>query len=524
MHRKTESTWIGSTATTGLAALIAVAGLGCDSTLPSARIRGQVRLPIPNGDMPLPGPERLTRVESGEVFKLTPLTLIQIAFSRQPRIKSSYQRFKQEEARYDFFVVSRDSLTPRIDTRSNVKEARDKNELDPGNVLRRREQSVRFSVEKRFFDTTELDVGVGLRGGEADRGYGSQPFVEARLRYPLWVSRQKLERTSEEIFRRNELNDAKLDYIQTVRRRLQRTLFSFYGVIGQRRQLENVRRWRADLETLLNSLDDIGGRDLTTDRRRIQAELGRIAAQERERAGRYEIDIERLKGACGLPFHARIDIIDEPFNPFEGATHEDLLQLSIANDPEIATLHNEELNAQVQLDLARRGRWDVTLQLDGASNLEGGGKDDGVSDWAVSVGLDVAMVDPRVTGSLSRQAQANIARFAQAVIARENEIFVDTLEPIIRIDTLGKSRDELVGNLSRFEQDYRTGLQEYVAGVLNIDDLLKRRDLLMSQENEIARLTQMVGFNVVELCTATGKFFELLSESDSDRPTPDETG
>ena len=347
-----------------------------------------------------------------------------------------------------------------------------------------------------------------------NRSLPAQPFVEARLRYPLWVSRQKLERTSEEIFRRNELNDAKLDYIQTVRRRLERTLFSFHRVIQQRRQLVNTRRWQADLETLLKSLDDLGGRDLTTDRRRIKAELGRVVAQERELAGRYEIDIERLKGACGLPFHAKIDLVDEPFNPFEGRTHQELLRLSIATDPEIATLHNEGENAQVQLDLARRGRWDVTLQVDGASNLEGGGEDEGVSDWAVGVGLDVAMVDPRVTGSLSRQAQANIFRFAQEVIARENEIFVDTLEPIIRIDTLGKSRDELIANLPRFEQDYRTGLQEYAAGVLNIDDLLKRRELLLFQENDVARLISIIGSNVAELCAATGKFFELLGESD----------
>lgn len=516
MHRKTESTWIASAITIGPAALFAVAALGCDTTLPSARISGHVRLPIPNGDMPLPGPERLTRVPSGEVVKLTPVTLIQIAFSRQPDIKSSYQRFKEEEARYDFFVVSRDSLTPRIDTRSNLSEGRDSQLRAPFDVLRTREQRVRFSVEKRFFDTTELDVGVGLRGGEADQGYGSQPFVEARLRYPLWVSRQKLERTSEEIFRRNELNDAKLDYIQTVRRRLERTLFSFYGVIRQRRQLEHVRKWRADLETLLESLEDIDGLDLETNRMRIQAELGRVAAQEREMAGRFEIDVERLKGNCGLPFHVKIDIVDEPFNPFEGATHEELLRLSIADDPEIATLHNEELNAQVQLDLARRGRWDVTLQLDGASNLEGGGEDEGVSDWAVGFGLDVAMVDPRVTGSLSRQAQANISRFAQAVIARENEIFVDTLEPIIRIDTLGRSRQELIGNLPRFEQDYLTGLQEYADGVLNIDDLLKRRETLTFQQFDISRLKSMIGSNVAELCAATGKFFELLGGSDGD--------
>ena len=191
--------------------------------------------------------------------------------------------------------------------------------------------------------------------------------------------------------------------------------------------------------------------------------------------------------------------------------------MSIDTDPEILTLRNEVRNAEVQLDLARRGQWDVALLLGGESALEGGGESNTISDWSVNVGFEVSRVDHRVTDSLTRQAQANILRFSEAIAARENDIFVDTLEPIIRIETLGASRDELRANLPRFEADYQTGMDDYFAGTLNIDDLLKRRETLWNQQDEVARLTRLVGANVAELCSATGKFFELLDENGEQR-------
>ena len=481
---------------------------GCDSTLPSVRLKGDVRLPVPNGQGEIPGPERLTRKSNGEKYSLSPRTLIPIAFRHQPDIKASYQRFKSEEGRYDFFVVSRDSLTPRLRSINSGGDVR----VDE-TVSRSREHVVEFSVEKRFFDTTELDAAVGLRTSAIDEAIGYSPFIAASLRYPLWVSRQKLERTSEEIFQRNELNDAQLNYIQGVRERLEDCLSKFYEVRRLQRQVENVAHWREDLEALLRLLDDVSGRDVESDRSRIEAEHARVSALEREHAGRFEIDIERFKASCGLPFHAQVELLDEPFNPFVGATHQDLFRMTIDTDPEIATLRNEVRNAQVELDLARRGRWDVSLLLSGDSDLEGGGEDEGASDWSVSFGIDVSAVDPRVTRSLTNQAEARIARFNQAIIARENRIFVDTLEPIIRIQTLSASREELAENLPRFHQDHQAGREGYLAGSLNIDDLLKRRQNLYDQEQEVSRLTFMVGVNIAELCAATGKFFELLGDA-----------
>ena len=479
--------------------------------MPSARLRTEVNLPVPASAMEVPDPSRLTHQSRGESYRLTPRSLIPLAFSLQPDIKASYQRFKSEEARYDFFYTSRDSLTPRLRISNDFEERRT---ID--DATRDRTHTVEVGIEKLFFDTTELNVAAGYRTDSDDGAIGNRPFVSADLRYPFAVSREKLERTSEDIFRRNELDDAQLDYIQQVRRRLRRAMFGFYEVVDLRRRMGYYENWLEDLEKLPAMLDELHGRDTTSDRSRIGADIARVTADRRNVGGRFDVDLARLKANCGLAFHVDVELVDEHFNPFENADHEELLRISIDTDPEISTLRNSQRNAEVQLDLAQRGRWDLAMILSGASNLEGRGERDGISDWSVSVGLDVSVVDTRVTNSLIRQAQASIARFSQAIAARENDIFVDTLEPLIRIETLGTSRMELIDNLPRYVKDYETGIESYRAGTLNIDDLLKRRETLFDQEEEISRLIFLDGANVAELCAATGKFFELLDEESED--------
>lgn len=482
---------------------------GCVTTLPSATFQHDVPLPVPASAILLPESSRLTDIDQGERYALTARKLIPIAFDFQPDIKSSFQRFKSEEARYDFFFSSRDSLTPRLVTSNSFSDER-----AAETVIRRRDHTVELSVEKRFFDTSRMDVGVGYRTVETENDIGNTPFISTNIRYPFSASREKLERTSEDIFRRNELDDVQLGYIQQIRRRLQNALFRYYEVAHLQRQVTFQQEWLEDLKQLAKKMDQMNNRDITSDRSRLEAEIAGVNAELRNTGGRYQVQMTRLKAACGIPFHAQIEMVDEPFNPFVGQTHQDLLRASIATDPEIATLKNSVRNAEVQLDLARRGRWDIALLINADSNLEGRGNTNGISDWNVSVGLDVSMVDPRVTDSLSRQAEASISRFQQAIAAREDNIFANTFEPLIRIQTLSVSREELTGNLPRYKQDYQTGVTEYIANTLNIDDLITRRETLVEQQIEISSLTFLVGANVAELCSATGKFFELLNGSD----------
>ncbi len=485
----------------------------CRSTTPSARVQNEVNLPMPQSagvesiaEPPLPVNDRGT-------LKLSATSLIALAFNRQPDIASSFEAFKAEEARYDFFFTSRDALTPQLSVSNTFDESRTLDD-DTGHRegTQNREHDVEVGVDKHFFDTTTVRVTGGLNTWTEDGDIGNQPFVSANVRYPLGESREKLERASEDIYRQNELNDTQLSYIEQVRERLKDALERLYEVLELRERVASGKRWQHDLLALSQRLDAIEGRAVANDRRRVEAERTRVRAEVRNLAGRARIELARLKHACGIPYKTEIEFVKEPFNPFEGISHADLLRVSIETDPEIATLRNAMRNAEVQLDLAQRGQWDVSLLLAGRGQFRGRGAADGNTDWFASAGLEVSAVDDRVTGSLQRQARASIARFKKAMEARESLIYADTLEPLVRIETLSASRKELIDNLGRFQEDYRAGVTEFVAGNLSIDNLLTRRETLFGQEEQIAELANAVGANVAELCSATGKFFELLGE------------
>lgn len=482
---------------------------GCNGRSPSAKLREKLTLPEPTKVQTRPRETRLTAVDRGEEYTLTPHSLIPIAFNRQPEIKSSYQRFKSEEGRYDFFYSSRDSMTPKFSLSNDWDET-----TSAGETIQNRAHIAELSLEKRFFDTSELEIGIGHRMSEENEEFGRRPFVSARVRYPLWASRERLERTSEEIFRRSELNDAQLAFIQSVRWKLRHALNLYYQVIYQIHLGHAVRSWREDLENVLAQVGELSGKDRSADKRRLRAEITTTKASEASYDSLVEVLTARLKSACGIPFHAKIEIVEQEFDPFRNMSHEDLLRLGMETDPEIATLRNSMGNAQVQLDLARRGKWDVALLADGKSSLRGAGEYEGEADWAMSVGLEVSVIDSRVTGSLIRQAQADIERFGEAIAARENAIFTDTLEPLVRNETLGKNHTELTENLEKYRADYNAGLTAYLADELSIDDLLTRRGRFYSQEAEIASQGYYMGLNVSSLCSATGQFFELLSGSE----------
>ncbi len=483
---------------------------GCATPTPSARLDREVRLPVPNDEAVKAATSAQVSLDNPATIRLSAETLIPLAFRLQPQIKSSYQAFRTEEARYDFFYAANDSLTPRVRASSGRSENRFSDDAGHDRVDRDFDHTVEVGVDRQFFDTTRMSLASGMRAAGPSNDMGNHPFVSADVRYPLWGSREKLERTSEDIFRRNELNDAQLEYIQEVRRRLQIALEQFSEVVELRTSVTSAEAWLADLQRLAARLDALGRQDLAADRRRLDADIANVTSTVRNVSGKFRVELARLQYAVGIPYATQVELDETPFNPFGGLEHAELIRATLENDPEIATLHNAMRNAEVQLDLARRGKWDVALLLSGRSDLEGGEADDTASEWAVSAGVEVSAVDARVTSSLVRQAEASIERFRRAIESRENLIYVDTLEPLIRIETLSESRDQMAATLSKYRADYEAGVEEYAAGKLNLDDLLTRRETLYDQEDEVAGLTTLVAINVAELCSATGKFFDLL--------------
>jgi len=455
-------------------------------------------------------------------FVLSPLSVINLTFGHNPGIRERCHNFQAEEARYDFFYTSRDSLTVGTKLDSTFTGERD----PPEQKQRDRQHVAEVFVEKRFFNTSRLDISTGYRFGQEQwtAVQSSHPFVKGSLRYPLWTSREALQRASEEIVRQNDLNDAQLDYLQTVRSNLQKSFNFFYGAMQMRARVELLHLWLEDLYLLRDEIKGINNGSSSSDLRRVEAQIGTTEARYREVQGRLDIEIDALKSAIGLPFDATVEIVDEPFNPFADASREDLLRLSIATDPEIATLKNAMSNAQVQLNLARRGKWDAALVFSGESQLEGAQADRGTSEWRLSAGIELRAIDERVTGSLEREALADIERFHQAVRNRENQIHVETLGSLINLRTALVNNKELNRNLDRYVRDYTTGLAAYRQGELNIDDLLVRRENLFKQQREVVWTNSDLGYQVSRLCSSTGKFFELINQLNNHQSEPPATG
>jgi len=493
-----------------LAPLVLLCSASCAGSLPSDQLDRAIPLPEP-------GLWEVTPERAGPTptYLINASRLISIAFHHNPEIRSSFERFQVEKASYDFFVASNDALTLGMRTSTSYNRSKTDPDFVGTTVDRSRENTIEATVEKDFFDTTELDARAGFRRFEFNDDGGYHPFVATDLRYPLGPSRGRLLRTSEDIFRQNELIDAQLDYINEVREQLEDALTQYYRVIELRAQVLINQAWVDDLEALRAQAKEAASSDLS----RIEAEQTRAVARHRESTGRYQIELARLISVSGLEFESEFDVVEEDFNPFADASHQFVRDEAADTDPEIATLRNSLRNAEVQLDLARQGKWDIALLLGASADLEGKGTDDDTSAYGVALGLEVSHVDPRVTGSLERQALASIARFRKAITARQREIWVNTLEPMVRIETLSQNEVELIDNLTRFEKDYVEGIALYENGTLNIDDLLRRRATLYRQEEDIAELSNIIGVNVAELMTATGKYFEML---DADAGADDE--
>ena len=61
--------------------------VSCNSTMPSAGLQSRIKLPIPASVTVLARAERLSTKDQGEVYELSPQSLIVLAFNLQPDIK-----------------------------------------------------------------------------------------------------------------------------------------------------------------------------------------------------------------------------------------------------------------------------------------------------------------------------------------------------------------------------------------------------------------------------------------------------
>jgi len=439
---------------------------------------------------------------------LTPTAVIRLTFEHNPQIKQTYMRYAAERARYDYYIASWTSLTPGFSVSAGTEETTSPDD----EITRDKSQTFKVFVDKNFFNTSKLRLSAEYENEASDGTHAGHPYLAGSLRYPLWASREALARTSEQIFQQNRVNDAQLAYVKAVRNFLRWALSSYYSTVEQLRRVELVQQWLDDIKAVRQRLMKSNLPTRQADLRRVDAEIASLETRLRSFKARYKISVEALKSVIGLPFETKLEFKEEPFNPFADISREDLFRLSVQTDPEIATLKNAIKNAEVQLELARKGRLDIALLLSGSVDMRGSGGWTGKQVWRADAGLEVRFVDPRVSSSLEREALATVAKFQQAMQARKNDIYVGTIDPLLTMNALMENKKTIEENIKRYKKDWETGLKEYFAGRMNIDDLLRRRENLFGEQRSLVSTKASLGRQVAALCSTTGKFFEFLKD------------
>ncbi len=438
-------------------------------------------------------------------LSLNPVCVIQYTHAYYPYIKEKYEKKLSKEARYDFFMASRSAVSygARIAGHKDVRDNRWSHSRDYG-------WGPEVYVEKKFFNSGEVLLYSRYDYDNSDGAAGTETEVGVYLEYPLFASREALERENEKIFWRNEVDDANLEYFRSVRQAINWALGTYSEVIENQERIDYSKSYIADLQELHQRMLSTNDPEVIKDCDKVLATITSEQAELETLIGRLEIELQGLKSHIGLPFECEIFLDSEDFNPFRGKTQDELLRVSLETDPEIKVLRNAITNAEAELDLAQRGKWDTSFFLRGEKTLAGTGSNEGAHGYSIGAGVGIRHIDPRITNSMEREARADIRRYQNAIKSRENEIFVDTTDSLIGMETNANKFRSLTENLPRYSSDYESGVTKYFNRQITIDELLEKRDDYYSEQRWIAESREHYSSNVADLCASTAQYLEYL--------------
>jgi outer membrane protein TolC len=461
---------------------------------------GSAAAPAPPTDAPLV-------LDAVQVIKLT------ARFS--PEIRQSYERKLAEEARYDFFIYNRSAFSYGAATNFDyVRYHTDASKSLDKTLI------PQVFVRKDFYDTTSASMNVGYNLYDFQSGHEANGFVAGRVSVPLVASREALERSSAKIYQQNEVSDARLGYYQRIRNQISNALHNLAWAQHSQARIDRMDAYRADLEALLSTVSSLSGRDTAADAAKVQATLGSACAECESSRNDFAIASETLRNVMGIPFETPIEIASNNWNPFEGENQETLERVALETDEEIKTLINSIRNAQAELDLARKGKWDTRLNMSVARNFTGNGDNDGDADYIIGTGVEVTRIDDRISRSLEQIALANIREYKNAITNRQRDIHTRIVEAYKNlVGQLAEVRTR-EANLPRYRDDYAKGVELYLAGKITIDEVIQRRKNVLDEQNTILHARGEAHDALTTLVSSTGRYEEYIRDEMEMQRTP----
>ena len=437
---------------------------------------------------------------------LDPVTVMRLTVRFSPEIARAFERKAAEEARYDFFIASRSALSYGMGAAVGY----DRYHVGPERYLEKTLGPEVF-LRKDFYNTAQASLSTGYFLDDYQDGHNSDAFLRATVSVPLFASREALQRSNDKIFQQNEVNDARLSYYREIRSTIRHALESLAWAQLNQERLGCMNEHLADVEELLNEAKSITDRDTSADQLKLAAIIASTGADINGARNRLNTSVSRLKLTMGIPFQTMVELAETEFNPFQGEGEERLCKIALETDEEMKTLLNSIKSAQLELALARKGKWDTSLFLSGRRNFAGGGGLQDQGSYSLATGVEVRKIDSRISRSLENIALANIREFTNAREGRMREILTETMEACITLASQLEEVQVRVSNLARYWESYSKGIELYDSGHITIDELIQKRQEILSEQEQISESRNLARENVANLLASTGRYEQFVN-------------
>ncbi|MEM7232829.1 MAG: TolC family protein [Planctomycetota bacterium] len=452
--------------------------------------------------------------KDGKTVELDVSNIIQLVFSRSPRVTASREAMVSAQHGLDEFRRNLSRFEPFIEARGDVSEFPNRE-----GAFGHGAEAV-IGVQKETFEGAVLRTEAGgafsrFEFGDFDTARriedGNGALVRARLEAPFFGSRKRQNRVIQQAFQESTARKARLDYLDDYGDYVDDAI-SYYNLAVYYRALMNAYEdYIADLNTLLRD-----ERLRAADRPRVETVRASAESTYRSYRTEHEEAIALLLAETGLGGGTEYALkIDEyKLSPFAKAAEnpsefDELLERARENDPTFRVLNDAIRDTELQRQQAISGKYDVTTFLEGTMFPLGSESfDDRLDGWTLGGGVSFRLNDARVLDRTRLKAESEIRQFRARIRSSELQ-----MRRRIRIETRGlldnhRNREELIRNREQNGTVYEQRRGEYFRGEVNVDQLLSARSQLLSSATSVEANHYNTRSRVRRIMGATGEFYD----------------
>ncbi len=434
-------------------------------------------------------------------------SIIYLVFGKNPIVVAT--RYSLEAAQFQFkdFERNLSQFTPLVFGSSIERDQRRHDESQ--------DYISRIGMEKEFFDGSSIFAGVGHRGGYGDTGHKAGQFLETEITFPLFGSNTTLRRITDRSREENEMFNAHLEYVDTIRDNIRNTYFHYIDLLCEKllqvKKTECLEDFKALLDIPRVQSNPVQRSQAENEIQSLQADI--IRGEEHINSLLLALQLDLGMDNLSLSQIITLDMFNSKHfygQSYLSRTADELLVEANQNDIRIRVLENAKKNSIEKKRLAQEGKWDIFVDIDAQYDMNGSGSLRDENGYFLGIGFRIRKIDSTLLGYSLRRAIAEINKYNAMIRGQRLDTKKQIDEEWFKAKIRRKEYEELLESVDSRRRVYLQKRKDYADGKEIIDNLIdSRRQLLTTQ---ISLTHGLEGFysSIARLDHACGVYFTKL--------------